>query len=96
NGIEIMEKTKTPEIMLGIRPENIIITKESKDYAIQAEVDVVEPLGRENIFHLMVNNKPLIAVSSTNRDLNAGEKVWISFDTSRIHIFDKITQKKIF
>ena len=96
NGIEIMEKTKTHEIMLGIRPESIIITKESKDYAIQAEIDVVEPLGRENIFHLKVNNKPLIAVSSTNRDLNVGEKVWISFDTSSIHIFDKKTQKKIF
>ena len=95
NGIEIMEKTKTPEIMLGIRPENITITKESKDYAIQAEVDVVEPLGRENIFHLKVNGKPLIAVSITNRDLNVGEKVWISFDTNRIHIFDKISQKKI-
>ncbi len=96
NGIEIMEKTKTHEIMLGIRPENIIITKESKDNAIQAEVDVVETLGRENILHLIVNNNPLIAVSSTKRDLNVGEKVWISFDTSRIHIFDKITQKKIY
>jgi len=96
NGIEIMEKTKTPEIMLGIRPEDIIITRESKDYAIQAEVEVVESLGRENIFHLIVKDIPLIAVSNTNRDLNVGEKVWISFDTSRIHIFDKISQKKFY
>ena len=40
NGIEIMEKIKTPEIMLGIRPENITITKESQDNAIQAEIDI--------------------------------------------------------
>ena len=95
SGIEIMKKTKTLEIMLGIRPENITITKESRENAIQAEVEVVEPLGRENIFHLRINDKPLIAVSITNKDLNVGEKVWISFDTNRIHIFDKISQKKI-
>ena len=69
--------------------------KESRENAIQAEVEVVEPLGRENIFHLRINDKPLIAVSITNKDLNVGEKVWISFDTNRIHIFDKISQKKI-
>ena len=95
SGIEIMKKTKKPEIMLGIRPENITITKESRENAIQAEVTVVEPLGRENIFHLKVKDKPLIAVSISNKDLNVGEKVWISFDTNKIHIFDKISQKKI-
>lgn len=95
NGNEIMEKTKTLEIQLGIRPEDIVITKERKENAIQAEVDVIEPLGRENIFHLKVNGNLLIAVSITNRDLNIGEKVWISFNTNRIHIFNKESQKKI-
>ena len=95
NGIEIMKKTKTPEIMLGIRPENIIITEEMRENTVQAEVEVVEPLGRENIFHLRINDRTLIAVSITNKNLNVGKKVWISFDTDRIHIFDKISQKKI-
>ncbi|MFW9988930.1 MAG: ABC transporter ATP-binding protein [Candidatus Odinarchaeota archaeon] len=95
NGNEIIEKTKSLKIQLGIRPEDIVITKENKDNGIQADVEVIEPLGRENIFHLKVNGNPLIAVSIINRDLNIGEKVWISFDTNRIHIFDKNSQKKI-
>lgn len=95
NGAEVMRRAKTPEIVLGIRPEHIAIAKESQRNAIKAEVDVVEPVGREFIVYLMVGEKSLVAMASAAQDLRAGERVWLSLDESKIHIFDKKTAENL-
>ena len=95
NGIEVMRGAKTPEIVLGIRPEHIAVTRESKKNAIKAEVDVVELVGREFIVHLMAGGKSLVAIASAAQDLREGEKVWLVPDERKIHIFDKKTGKNL-
>ncbi len=96
NGIELMKRVQDPEIILGIRPENVKIARtEKKEDSIMAEIYVIEPVGRENIVHLKVGEKLLVALTSAMQDLKVGEIVSLSFDESRIHFFNKKTQQKI-
>jgi len=96
NGNEIKARVRDPEIIVGIRPENVKIARaEKKDDSIMAEIYVIEPIGRECIVHLKIGEKHLISLTSAMQDIKVGETVSISFDEKRIHIFDKKTQQNI-
>lgn len=92
---DAIKKAKTPEVVLGVRPEHITITKRSQKNAIGAEVDLIELIGREFNVHLMAGEKLLIVIAKSIGDLEAGKKVWLVPDERKIHIFDKKTEKNL-
>lgn len=85
----LIEKTTTPEVILGIRPENIVITKESKRSSLEAKVAHIELIGKESNVYLEAEGLSLIAIRSSTQDLRVGDKVWLSFDEEKIHVFDQ-------
>jgi multiple sugar transport system ATP-binding protein len=86
---ELMKKTTSSEVILGIRPENIVITKESKRNSLEATVVHMELTGKESNVHLEAGKSPLIAIRNSTQDLRTGDKVWLSFDEEKIHVFDQ-------
>jgi multiple sugar transport system ATP-binding protein len=103
NARELMKKTTLSEIILGIRPENIVITKESKGRrpepvegnSFEATVVHIELTGKESNVHLEARGSPLIAIRSSTQDLRAGDKVWLSFDEKKIHVFEQKSGKAL-
>lgn len=92
----IKEKITSTEVILGIRPEDISISKKpiERDY-IEAEVYVTEPLGSELIVDLKVGGNVIKIKTLEEVELNIGDKVWIKFDEDKMHLFDKKTEKAI-
>jgi ABC-type sugar transport system ATPase subunit len=83
------------ELILGIRPEDIVIRERTTDRdAIEGEVDIVEPVGNRIIVDLRVGGHYLKA-NTRPMTLRPGEKVGILFDRNRIHIIDKKTEAVI-
>jgi len=117
----LMKKATSSEVILGIRPENVAITKESEKRrpeprpehsrravegrrpeprpehsrravegnSLEATVVHIEPLGKESNVHLEAGGNPLVAIRSSTQDLRVGDKVWLSFDEEKIHVFDQ-------
>jgi len=100
---ELMQKTTSSEVILGIRPENIVITKESKGRrpepaegnSFEATIVYIELTGKESNVHLEAGGSSLIAIRSSTQDLRTGDKVWLSFDEEKIHIFDQQSGKAL-
>jgi len=92
---ELMEKTTLSEVILGIRPENVVITKESKGNPLEATVVYIELTGKESNVHLEAGGSPLIAIRSSTQDLRAGDKVWLSFDEEKVHVFEQKSGKAL-
>ena len=94
---ESMKITTLAEVILGIRPENIVITKGSRSRrpepvdgnSLEATVVHIELLGKESNVYLEAGGSPLIATRSSTQDLRAGDNVWLSFDEEKIHVFDQ-------
>ncbi|MBW1999187.1 MAG: ABC transporter ATP-binding protein [Deltaproteobacteria bacterium] len=86
---ELKKKTPSPEVILGIRPEDITITKESKRNSFEATIVHIELIGKESNVYLEAGGSFLTAIRSSTRDLRAGDRVWLSFDEERIHVFDQ-------
>ena len=94
------------EVVMGVRPECLIEDKEDitkfVDSTITASVEVTELMGSEIYLYLgfdgqedATNGKNIIARVSARSQARAGDTIQIAFDTSRVHIFDKDTERCI-
>ncbi|WP_114577092.1 ABC transporter ATP-binding protein [Saliphagus sp. LR7] len=83
----------TEELVLGIRPEDVVITESTDEPdAFEASINVVEPYGDENAVHMQfadtTNDTDFVASIEGMRRLKEGETVGVSFPEESIHLFD--------
>ena len=80
------------KLTLGIRPENI----HSADFTpmgirsviVEAEVEVTESLGNEEILYLSRDGKQFLARVDPRTDARPGQKIRVAMDIERLHTFD--------
>jgi len=77
------------ELVFGVRPRDINVWKEKKPHALETEVYVAEPLGEEMLITLDIEGVRIRAISPFISNVKIGEKLWISFNLNKVHIFDK-------
>ena len=94
-------------VIMGIRPESISDDEEAvaqnKDGVMDCTVEVTELMGAEiylylsfeSIEHAIEEGKNVIARVSARSLSRSGDNIKVSFDMSRVHIFDKDTEKCI-
>lgn len=85
-------------VVVGISPEHISLVKD-QDMPIHKEgvVDVYEMLGSEAIVYINQKgtDRKLIAKIDGETELHPTDQVKVSFDLTKIHIFDKVTGETI-
>ena len=93
---------QTDEVIFGIRPERIAISKEPVESRIQAAVHLVESLGSVNIIDIFLGENlertnliTLRARSHPTFKVKAGDSIWLEFDAEHVHFFDPETEKAI-
>ena len=96
---EMIRKYKDKEVIMGIRPEDIYdinfaqMTQEWNTF--ECDVEVSEPLGAEIILYININGDTLIARVNPQTAAKVGEKFKVVFDTDKVHVFDKETEKNL-
>ena len=87
------------EVILGVRPENIhdeeMYLSQYPDAIVDADVEVVEPMGNENYLYLVCEGRNFTARVSNRSTARNGDKIKVAFETSRVHLFDKDTERTI-
>jgi len=84
-----LRKSTTSTVTLGVRPEDIVITKGKEPNGIKARVDVIEPMGRELVATLVIEDAIMKMVVPSNKLLRVGDKLKIKFKKERLHIFER-------
>ena len=82
------------QIVLGIRPEHINLTKTPMEGSIRATVKHSENQGSNFAIYLDIEGEDAIALETMNAFKN-GEEVFINMMMDEIHFFDKETEKNI-
>jgi multiple sugar transport system ATP-binding protein len=95
NRAKELKEVNRSDVVLGIRPEHTNIEKYQKKNAIEATVTFVELIGRELQVHLTAGEEALIAITKPTERLEVGQKVWVTFDVNKIHLFDKKTEEAL-
>lgn len=95
DSMEKFYKGDDTEIMLGIRPIYIYISKPGENQIINGEVYVFEDIGESGILTVQIGDALIKIELSPGYSFKLGEKVNITFDLEKILIFNPISGKRI-
>lgn len=94
NKLEKMKNSSIKDLILGIRPEHILINEENNQFT--SKIDLPELLGSEYFIHFNLANNKFIAKVSAKNKMSSNEDIKINFDKEKMHIFDSILEKGIY
>ena len=87
------------EVIAGLRPECVhdepMYLSSLSDSVIDVNVEVTELMGAEIYLYLVTGEQKLIARVSSRSQARAGDTIKVALDVSRIHLFDKDTERAI-
>ena len=87
------QKHESLSVLLGIRPEHLIVDEvgKSKGTVLKLIVDASELLGHESIIYSFINNQKIIIKTSSLVDVKNGSQLDVAFDTEQIRLFNPLT-----
>jgi len=92
----IKEHTMDTELIFGIRPRDISISKiQTPDSIIKTTVYLTEPLGSEKIVIFQTEDDLIKVREKADFVATIGDIFWMSINKERMHIFDKKTETTI-
>lgn len=85
---EVAEASPGKELMVGVRPEHIVIHREPRERSFEAKVVHIEPIGKESNVYLEADGKPVVVTTDSVLDLKIGQRAWLSLVEGKVHFFD--------
>jgi len=85
------------EIILGVRPEHIVLgdALASAPVKFDVEIEVVEPTGADLLAWTRIGDEPVTLRCDSEFKLEVGQKLTIGFDPGRCSLFDKTSENRI-
>ncbi len=94
---ERLRGSPSRRLVVGIRPEHLHEAKASGDghSLVDAEVELVEPIGHAAILHARTTEGMLVAVVKMEKLPAAGSRIRLGFDPERVHLFDAESELRL-
>jgi multiple sugar transport system ATP-binding protein len=83
------------DVLVGIRPEDILVADAESPRSIEVTVDVVEPLGKEVLVYFDLGEETYTASISDRREVQEGTTISLEFPEEQVHLFDTATEETI-
>lgn len=92
-----IEGATSDRLVLGVRPQDILVYRDAKSEknTMEAQVDMIEPLGETSIIDFKVGKYLFKTIVSPDFQAEVGDKFLVIFPEEKLHIFDKKIGKKI-
>ncbi len=81
-------------LILGIRPEDLLVETEYTAAAKPARVYVSEPMGKETLLTVDANGTLLKATTPPSSAFRSAILVWLRFDERAVRLFDEDTERR--
>lgn len=87
---------KKDTVVLGIRPEDVEITREKKEVnSFQCRIHFVQSMGADDILNLKIGKTEFRAIAPPRLMTKVGEIVYANVNMERVHIFDPETEERL-
>jgi multiple sugar transport system ATP-binding protein len=90
---EPLRGTPGRAIILGIRPEDMVVASSPVPAALKASVYVIEQMGREILLTAMLGTDAIKALAPADASLETDQEVWLAFKEEAVHLFDGQTER---
>ncbi|MBC7097912.1 ABC transporter ATP-binding protein [Candidatus Bipolaricaulota bacterium] len=78
---------KGEELVLGLRPEDLSVSREEAPGAIRGEVFLTEPLGGGTLVHFAFGEVKLRVLAPREQPVEVGDRLWIVPQEEKVHLF---------
>ena len=99
NHIDLLKDYVDKELVLGVRPENIVFTDDKTrahlSNGFNMTCDLSELLGHELIIYNYLSDNRIVVKTTAIDEIKNGEEKEYCLDLDRIHFFDKETTNRI-
>jgi ABC-type sugar transport system ATPase subunit len=83
------------ELLLGIRPEDLLIKQEKQGAGIGVTVSVIEPAGSFNWVEIFWNGSRLRGKAGPEERLQPGSTAFLTFSREKLFLFDEASGKRV-
>ncbi|HEX3016605.1 MAG TPA: sn-glycerol-3-phosphate ABC transporter ATP-binding protein UgpC [Caproicibacter sp.] len=99
NKDDVLKDYVGKNVVLGIRPENVHDEPEflakATEGIVESDVEVTELMGAETYLYLNCEGTQITARVEPTSTAKTGDRIKIAFELSKLHMFDKETEKTI-
>ena len=85
---EHIEERRTNDLILGIRPEDVGVVDDPGPNTTDVDVEVVEPLGKEQLFYYELDGKRFTASIEGHKQITVGQTVTLRIPEENAYLFD--------
>jgi multiple sugar transport system ATP-binding protein len=82
-------------VAYGIRPGDLHLASAGTEGTVPAEIVVVEPTGAETELLLQAGEEQLILVTHGRPNVNPGDRIGLTIDPGKVHVFDQATGARL-
>jgi multiple sugar transport system ATP-binding protein len=82
-------------VAYGVRPGVLKLASPDVEGAVAAEIVVVEPTGAETELLIQAGDDQLILVTHGRPKVNPGERIGLTIDPAKVHVFDQGTGARL-
>ncbi len=95
-GYDIDDKYNNADVTFGVRPDNLIYEHGNKGLpTIKVKVEVTEMIGAETYVYLDFDGVKITSRVPSTSNVKMDDEVEFQIDTTRIHLFDNVTEENI-
>ena len=93
--LQVARSPSDGEVILGVRPEDLVIGEQGRENAWDGTVILREPSGPDVFLTVRVSGTDLVARTDRGASAVSGSRVSLSPHPGRLHLFDADTGKRI-
>ena len=93
--LDAIDRRDGTDVILGIRPEDARLAEGADRNTVDVEIEVVEPLGKEQLFYYELDGERYTASVSGHQQLSVGQTVTLQFPEANSYLFDAETGETI-
>jgi len=83
------------KVIVGVRPEDLVVHADEAAPGLAVEIDVVEPMGSEKLVWCKRGSIGMSAKTPSSAKVKSGDKVRLGLSEDKLHIFDAETGKRL-
>ena len=83
------------EVIVGIRPEDMVVLPDESEEGLEAKINVYEMLGAEAYLYFDCNGESRAIRIEAESKIRKGDRVRYTFQEERIHLFDPRRENRI-
>ena len=85
-----------PELLFGVRPEDMHLQAREGTAPIHGRVELVEPLGAESLVHVRIGEELIVVRVEGRQEVASDQPITLHVDLQRIYLFKRASEHCVF